>query len=133
MIVNKFKFVWEHNLVSRYVKGEWVSLKQTLCKVYAPGTDNAKFLPIHQAGVVCSTEDSYDIEHGRRLSLTLVLWKFITPPIPPGVVFEENKSQIFTLREWRTQVWETYRTLTKEPRWTPKKKEIKNVQGTSKD
>lgn len=130
MKVDNFRFSWEHNLVTRTVKGVETQLRQTICKIWRisplPVVQRDAKLPLHQAGVVCSTEDTYIPELGRRKSLTRVLQLV-------SLADFEDEALIFMRRDFRTRVWEEYRTLTKEPRWTVKKKEDKDAKATSTD
>lgn len=127
MKVDNFRFGWEHNLVTRTVRGVEMQLRQTICKVWDVGSDDK--LPIRQRGVICSTEDIYDPEIGRRLSLTSLLAVMTSQSVDVLLSPSQQKDH----REFRTRVWEVYRLLTKEPRWikTTKKKKKKDAKPTS--
>lgn len=79
-------------------------------------TNNKNFLGFHKTAI-CGKKDHYCKETGRRVSLAKVL--LAKTESDPDGVFE---------REFRTKVWEVYRTLTKVPRWkTEKDREIQEV------
>ncbi len=95
MRYGKIYFSWRHTPKKR----------RTECFVTAEGTKGP--VTTLMGTTRCHSRDVYSKETGRRASLTQAL-----------------KNMMFGRVE-RTEVWEAYRTLSKDPKW--KKREVKRV------
>ena len=86
--------------------------KSVLCIIQGIDISNEKVFMLLSKAAHCGKKDSFCKETGRRVSLAKAL-----------LIYEADSSAKLFSREFRTKVWEAYRTLTKVPRWNVKVKD----------
>ncbi len=102
MKVNGIRVYWEYNPEGNY--------RSVACYIQQ---DDVKGELITNATATCSHKDVFSKENGRRISLDKALRSIRMKSYlnSNGPLNEDQQ------RKFRGQVWEFYRTMTKEPRW----------------